>query len=239
MSSVSIRDLSKIYRVGEIEIRALDGVDIEIEEGEFLSIVGPSGSGKSTLLNLVGGLDLPTSGHVLIDGTDTAKLSAAEMTRLRREKVGFVFQEFNLLPVLNALENVGLPLRYLGVGHKERNRRAGEALELVGLGGRAKNSPSQLSGGEKQRVAIARALITNPALVLADEPTGELDTKNTCRVIEVMRDLSNDLGQTLAVVTHDPMVAQYTNRVVTLRDGKVHSDVKQEGLTECLSESLI
>ncbi len=239
MSSVATRDLTKIYHVGEIEIRAIDGISINIEKGEFLTIGGPSGSGKSTLLNMIGGLDLPTRGNVLIDGADTADLSLSALTRLRRDKIGFVFQEFNLLSVLNALENVKLPLRYLGVGPRERNRRGLEALKLVRLENRAKNRPSQLSGGEKQRVAIARALVTNPALVLADEPSGELDTENTCRIIEIMRDLSAELGQTFAIVSHDPMVAEYTNRVITLRDGKVESDVPQEGIKECRSETFV
>ncbi len=228
MSNIVLKGLSKVYAEGETEeVRAVNGIDLEIEKGEFLAIVGPSGSGKSTLLNLVGGLDVPTEGHVLIDGRDTQGLSEKELTRIRREKIGFVFQEFNLLPVLNASENVQLPLRYLKVGTRERERRAAEALELVGLSKRARNRPSQLSGGERQRVAIARALVTGPALVLADEPTGELDTVNTCRIIEVMRKLNDTLNQTFAIVTHDPMVAAYTSRVITLRDGQVESDLAQ------------
>lgn len=226
MSNIVLERLSKVYAEGESEeVRAVNGIDLEIEKGEFVAIVGPSGSGKSTLLNLIGGLDVPTEGHVRIDGVDTQGLSEKELTRIRREKIGFVFQEFNLLPVLNASENVQLPLRYLKVPAREREKRAAEALEMVGLTNRARNRPSQLSGGERQRVAIARALVTRPALVLADEPTGELDTSNTCRIIEVMRDLNSELDQTFAIVTHDPMVAGYTRRVVTLRDGRVESDV--------------
>jgi putative ABC transport system ATP-binding protein len=229
MSDIVLKELSKVYMEGDSEeVRAVNGIDLEIEKGEFLAIVGPSGSGKSTLLNLVGCLDVPTSGHVFIDGVDTQGLSEKELTRIRREKVGFVFQEFNLLPVLSALENVELPLHYLKVGAREREKRATEALEMVGLTRRAKNRPTQLSGGERQRVAIARALVTSPSLVLADEPTGELDTVNTCRIIEVMRDLNDKLDQTFAIVTHDPMVASYMRRVVTLRDGKVESDVPGE-----------
>jgi len=218
------RDISKVYKIGPVEIKAVDGLDVAIETGEFLSIVGPSGSGKTTLLHLIGLLDAPTAGSISIDGMEAGELSAKELTRLRREKIGFVFQEFNLLPVLNARENVELPLRYLKVSTQERHRRAMEALEMVGLGERAGNRPGQLSGGEQQRVAIARALVTNPVLVLADEPTGELDTYNTCKVIELMRDLNRDTGQTFAIVTHDPMVADYTRRIVTLRDGRVFSD---------------
>ena len=226
MSNIVLEQLSKVYAEGgSEEVRAVNGIDLAIEKGEFVAIVGPSGSGKSTLLNLIGGLDVPTDGHVFIDGVDTQGLNEKELTRIRREKIGFIFQEFNLLPVLNASENVQLPLRYLKVPAHEREKRAADALELVGLTNRAKNRPSQLSGGERQRVAIARALVTSPALVLADEPTGELDTVNTCRIIEVMRDLNDKLEQTFAIVTHDPMVAGYTRRVVTLRDGKVESDV--------------
>jgi putative ABC transport system ATP-binding protein len=230
MSDIVLKELAKIYAEGdsEEEVRAVNGIDLEIDKGEFLAIVGPSGSGKSTLLNLIGCLDVPTAGHVYIDGVDTQGLSEKELTRVRREKVGFVFQEFNLLPVLSALENVELPLHYLKVGAREREKRAREALEMVDLTKRSKNRPTQLSGGERQRVAIARALVTKPSLVLADEPTGELDTVNTCRIIEVMRDLNDKLNQTFAIVTHDPMVASFTRRVVTLRDGKIASDVPQE-----------
>jgi putative ABC transport system ATP-binding protein len=228
MGMIVTRELTKIYRSDGLEVHALDGLDLEIEKGEFLSIVGPSGSGKSTLLNMIGCLDKPTGGHVYVDGVDTSKLSEKELTRVRREKIGFVFQEFNLLPVLTALENVKLPLRYLGLGSSERDRLAHEAIEKVGLGQRWKNRPSQLSGGERQRVAIARALVTTPVLVLADEPTGELDTLNTCRVIELMRDLNKETRQTFAIVTHDPMVAGYTRRIVSLRDGKVVSDQPKE-----------
>ena len=218
------RGISKIYNIGPVKIKAVDDLDVAIEAGEFLSIVGPSGSGKTTLLHLIGLLDTPTSGSISIDGMEAGNLSARELTRLRREKIGFVFQEFNLLPVLNARENVELPLRYLKVPAQERHRRALEALEMVGLSERSNNRPRQLSGGEQQRVAIARALVTDPVLVLADEPTGELDTYNTCKVIELMRDLNRETGQTFAIVTHDPMVADYTRRIVTLRDGKIASD---------------
>lgn len=240
MSSVKAQGLTKVYGEGESEVRAVDGLDLEIEKGEFLAIVGPSGSGKSTLLNLIGCLDLPTAGNVLIDGVDTSGLSPRELTRVRREKIGFVFQDFNLLPVMTAVENVKLPLRYMHTSSKEREQRAVEALAEVGLSKRARNRPTQLSGGERQRVAIARALVTKPALVLADEPTGELDTLNTCRMIELMRDLNGQLGQTFAIVTHDPVVAGYTNRIVTLRDGKVAADVVNESPgTSCQPEDLV
>jgi putative ABC transport system ATP-binding protein len=221
--------LNKIYRIGPMEIRAVDDLSLKIDKGEFISIVGPSGSGKTTLLHLLGCLDTPTSGTVSIDGIATNSLSKGQLTRLRREKIGFIFQQFNLLPVMSARENVELPLRYMKVPSKERRRRAMEALDRVGLGDRARNRPSQLSGGEQQRVAIARALVTEPVLVLADEPTGELDTYNTCRIIELMRNLNIASRQTFAIVTHDSTVASYTTRNITLRDGKVISDVEGEG----------
>lgn len=224
MSIVSTRELTKIYQVGETTIRAVDGLDIDIEKGEFLSIMGPSGSGKTTLLHLLGCLDVPTSGTIRIEGQETEKLGGAALARIRREKVGFVFQEFNLLPVLNAVENVELPLRYLKIKPAERRTRAMAALEKVGLTDRANNKPSQLSGGESQRVAIARALVTEPALVLADEPTGELDTANTVKIMELLSELNRDFDQTFAIVTHDPMVAEKTRRIISVRDGRVESD---------------
>lgn len=231
---IAARGLTKTYYIGPTEIKAVDSLDLAIESGEFMSIVGPSGSGKTTLLHLIGCLDLPTSGSISIDGVDTSTLSPKALTRLRREKIGFVFQEFNLMPVLSARENVELPLRYLKVSSGDRERRAMEALEMVGLANRALNRPPQLSGGERQRVAIARALVTDPVLVLADEPTGELDTYNTCRIIELMRDLNRETDQTFAIVTHDPMVAEYTRRVVSLRDGRISSDgVGEERELEC------
>ncbi|OFW56415.1 MAG: hypothetical protein A2V52_07750 [Actinobacteria bacterium RBG_19FT_COMBO_54_7] len=231
---ITATGLTKVYKIGPTEIRAVDGLDVSIDKGEFLSIVGPSGSGKTTLLHLLGCLDTPTSGTVSIDGVATDSLSQSQLTMIRREKIGFVFQEFNLLAVLSAFENIELPLRYLKVPADERRRRAMEALEKVDLLPRAQNRPSQLSGGEQQRVAIARALVTNPVLVLADEPTGELDTENTCRIIELMRDLNRETKQTFAIVTHDAMVASYTNRTITLRDGKVANDAAGEGrVPEC------
>jgi putative ABC transport system ATP-binding protein len=221
---ITARDLTKIYHIGGTEVRAMDGLSLAIDKGEFLSIMGPSGSGKTTLLNLLGCLDVPTTGQVLIDDADVGSLSASVRTRIRRERIGFVFQEFNLLPSLNAMENVELPLRYMGVKSSERHSRALAALEKVGLKERAKHRPSQISGGEQQRVAIARALVTEPVLVLADEPTGELDTENTMRIMELMRELNRELEQTFAIVTHDPMVSDYTRRRMTLRDGKVEKD---------------
>jgi putative ABC transport system ATP-binding protein len=225
MSIITTSGLTKTYHVGDSTIDAVAGLDISIEKGEFLSIVGPSGSGKTTLLHLLGCLDVPTSGTVTIDGIQTGTMSSAQLASIRRSKIGFVFQEFNLLPTLSATENVELPLRYLKVKPADRRRKALEALEKVGLSERAVNRPTQLSGGEKQRVAIARALVTEPALVLADEPTGELDTANTVRFMELVSELNRDLHQTFAIVTHDAMVADSTRRIISLRDGTVESDV--------------
>jgi len=233
MSIVSTCELTKTYRVGEMTINAVNGLDLEIEKGEFVSIMGPSGSGKTTLLHLLGCLDVPTSGTVTIDGMETGRLSSADLADIRREKVGFIFQEYNLLPILNAAENVELPLRYLKVHKSERRDRALAALEKVGLTDRAANRPSQLSGGEQQRVAIARALVTEPALVLADEPTGELDTENTVRLMDLVSHLNRDFDQTFAIVTHDPMVAGRTHRIISIRDGRIESDEtpgNQQGL---------
>ena len=224
MSIVTTKDLKKIYQVGETVINAVNGIDMDIEPGEFLAIVGPSGSGKTTLLHLLGCLDVPTSGTVTIDGRETARMSSGALSDIRRERLGFVFQEFNLLPVMSAAENVELPLRYLKVKPAERHRRALVALEKVGLSQRAANRPTQLSGGEQQRVAIARALVTEPALVLADEPTGELDTANTERLMDLVSELNRETGQTFAIVTHDSQVAARTRRIVTMRDGKIDSD---------------
>jgi len=224
MSIVTTSGLTKVYTVGETTINAVDGLDLAIEKGEFLSIMGPSGSGKTTLLHLLGCLDVPTSGTVSIDGKETGELKPTALAAIRREKIGFIFQEFNLLPVLSAVENVELPLRYQKVKPAERRRRALEALAKVGLSERANNKPGQLSGGESQRVAIARALVTEPALVLADEPTGELDTTNTVRIMDLLRELNEQLDLTVAIVTHDPMVAERTRRVISIRDGKIESD---------------
>ncbi|MBN1288238.1 MAG: ABC transporter ATP-binding protein [Actinobacteria bacterium] len=224
MALIEARRVSKHYRLGGQEIKAVDELDLSIDRAEFLAVMGPSGSGKTTLLNLLGCLASPDKGSLKIDGEETAALSKAMRTKIRREKVGFIFQEFNLIPILNAVENVELPLKYQGATKDERRRRANIALERVGLSERAKHKPSQMSGGEQQRVAIARALAAEPAIVLADEPTGELDTENTSKLLELLKDLNRDFGQTFVIVTHDPAVSGFTNRVVRLRDGKVESD---------------
>jgi putative ABC transport system ATP-binding protein len=208
---------------GEV-VRALDGVDLVVERGSMVAIMGRSGSGKTTLLNILGGLDRPDEGQVVLDGVDITRLNGRALTRVRREKLGFVFQEFNLIPTLTALENVELPMRYARVPPGQRRQRALEALARVGLAHRAHHRPSQLSGGEQQRVAIARALVMRPALVLADEPTGELDSQTAAQVIELMEALNRELGQTFLIVTHDPGLARHCGRIIRMQDGRIISD---------------
>jgi putative ABC transport system ATP-binding protein len=222
---IEIRDLVKVYSLGEVEIRALDGVSLSISKGEFVAIMGPSGSGKSTLMNLLGCLDRPTSGSYVLDGADVSRLDGNERAEIRNAKIGFVFQSFNLLPRTTAIENVELPLLYSdnGVGSGDRLARAREALRRVGLAGREKSTPSQLSGGQQQRVAIARALITGPPMILADEPTGNLDTRTSEDVIGILQEL-NDQGETVLLITHEPDIAHYAKRIILLRDGKIVKD---------------
>lgn len=217
---VRTEKLVRTYLMGTVEVHALQGLDLEIPAGEFLSIMGPSGSGKSTLLNILGCLDKPTSGEVWLDGLNLSDVPYRRLPRIRREKVGFVFQQYHLLNYLTALENVMLPLRYADEGRREAMRRAKHVLAQVGLADRLEHRPLELSGGQQQRVAIARALINRPAIVLADEPTGNLDTASGDEVIALMQQL-NAAGQTFVLVTHDPRVAQATDRTVLLRDGRV------------------
>lgn len=224
MPIVETRDLVKTYKMGDEIVHALDGLNIAIQRGEFMAIMGRSGSGKSTLLNMLGCLDRPTSGQVIIDGTDVAKASKAQLPKIRREKIGFVFQHFNLLPTLTALENVMLPLKYSGVSMGDRKTRAMEALKQVGLDHRANHRPAEMSGGEQQRASVARAIVTKPAIVLGDELTGELDSKTSHAVIELLRRFNRETKQTFVLVTHDPAVAEQTDRVVHLMDGKVESE---------------
>ena len=221
---VSARGLTKVYRMGRQEVRALDGVDLTIENGEFTTIIGRSGSGKSTLLNIVGALDRPTSGQVALDGIELSSLSDSQRTRLRRDKVGFVFQQFNLIPVLTAVENVMLPLRYAGVSPEERRRRSVAVLETLGLSGRLDHRPVELSGGEMQRVAVARAMVNNPIIVLADEPTGELDSHTAHEIIDMMLELNRTKGQPFVIVSHDPAVAARARRVIRMEDGRIQED---------------
>ncbi|HEY2838372.1 MAG TPA: ABC transporter ATP-binding protein [Pirellulales bacterium] len=215
--------LTKIYE-GGVRVSALRDVDVQILPGTFVAIMGPSGSGKSTLLNLLGALDVPTAGRLLLEGVDVAKLSDDDRTMLRRRRIGFVFQQFNLLPILSAAENVAVPLRLEGKRGAEIDRPVAEVLERVGLSERRDHLPSQLSGGEQQRVAIARALVTRPAMILADEPTGNLDSANGERVIEILRRLVDEEHQTVVMVTHDSAVAQRADRVIVVRDGQICDD---------------
>ncbi len=220
---ISLRGVRKVYRVGTQEVHALRRVDLEIARGEFLAIMGPSGSGKSTLMNIIGCLDRPSDGTFSLDGVDVQRLSDSQLATLRNRRLGFVFQSFNLLPRLSAVDQVALPLVYRGATN--RRKVASAALQLVGLSDRAHHKPTQLSGGQQQRVAIARALVNRPAIILADEPTGALDTKTSMDVMEIFRKLNEELGITIAFVTHEPEVAAYTRRIVSLRDGEIVTDL--------------
>ncbi|MEW6157162.1 MAG: ABC transporter ATP-binding protein [Verrucomicrobiota bacterium] len=224
MALVELRNVSKIYHLGGEEIRALDDVTLDIDTGEFISIIGPSGSGKSTLMHILGCLDSPTKGTIRLDGTMIQDASPRELARIRNQKIGFVFQFFNLLPKLNVLQNVELPMVYSGLSSRERKERAMTALEMVGLENRTKHRPMQLSGGQQQRVAIARALVNDPKIVFADEPTGNLDSHTGEAILELFRRLSSE-GRTIALVTHDPEIAAVTPRRIEIRDGKIAKQV--------------
>ena len=224
-SAIEVRDLHKTYNLGEVEVHALRGVSLSVERGQFLAIMGVSGSGKSTFMNLIGCLDRPTRGAYYLNGKDVSRVSKRERSRIRNQKIGFVFQGFNLLPRTSALENAELPLLYAGVGRRERMERANEALRAVGLGGRERHHPSQLSGGQQQRVAIARALINNPSILLADEPTGNLDTRTSVEIMEIFQRLNHERHLTILLVTHEWDIARYAHRMVTFRDGRVQRDM--------------
>jgi putative ABC transport system ATP-binding protein len=223
---IEIEKATKIYQMGETQVRALDGVDLKIGTGEMTAIMGPSGSGKSTLLAILGCLDVPTSGTYRLDGTNVEGMTDDQLARVRSKKIGFVFQQFNLLARTSALENVMLPLTYAGVNGRERRQRAEEALAQVGLADRMHHRPNELSGGQQQRVAIARALANGPAILLADEPTGALDSKTGTEIIGLFQHLHRDLGQTVIYVTHDPFIARHTNRVIRMADGLIAGDEK-------------
>ena len=220
MSLLELRQVRKIYHVAGEEVRALDGVDLDVNEGEFISIIGPSGSGKSTLMHLLGCLDSPTEGSIRLDGMDLSKASASELAKVRNRKIGFVFQTFNLLQRLNVLQNVELPMIYAGIPSRQRYEMATRALNQVDLANRAKHRPAQLSGGQSQRVAIARALVNDPKIVFADEPTGNLDSQTGNTILELFRDLSRK-GRTIILVTHEARIASQTHRKIEIRDGKI------------------
>ncbi len=226
---IQLEGITKAYQMGKVEVPVLHGLDLVIEDGEMVAIMGPSGSGKSTLMNILGCLDIPTSGRYLLDGTDVSRLSNNQLAKVRSHKIGFVFQSFNLIPRTTAARNVELPLIYAGI--RDRRRSARLALEQVGLGERQKHMPNELSGGQQQRVAIARALINDPAILLADEPTGNLDTTSSREIMKLLGEL-NDAGCTVVIITHEAEVAGFTNRVVRLRDGRVVDDEVQREPTQ-------
>ncbi len=225
---LQIQDLHKTYKMGEVEVEALRGVSFEMQPGEFVAIMGPSGSGKSTLMNLIGCLDTPTSGTYILDGHRVSELNDTELSAVRARKIGFVFQQYNLLARQDALRNVELPLIYRGVSRRERHQRAAAALNIVGMGQRLEHRPNELSGGQQQRVAIARALAGSPAVILADEPTGALDTKTSVEIMTILQRLNREQGLTVVLVTHEHDIAAFAGRVLTMRDGELVSDQKQK-----------
>lgn len=224
MALIEAKELTKIYRLGDIELKALCGVSVSIEKGEFVSVMGPSGSGKSTFMNILGCLDRPTLGSYHLDGINVSGFRRDELAQIRNSKIGFVFQGFNLLRRTTALENVELPMIYSGIPQKERRQRAMEALKKVGLSGRENHYPSQLSGGQQQRVAIARALVNNASIILADEPTGNLDTKTSKEIMDLFTRLNEESGITVVIVTHEPDIAKYSKRIIRFLDGMIVND---------------
>jgi putative ABC transport system ATP-binding protein len=240
MSLIQTENLSKIYGTGETAVTALDHINLKVDPGEFVAIMGPSGCGKSTLLHLLGGLDRPSEGNVSIEDMPIAKMSDDDLTKLRRRKMGFVFQFFNLIPVLNAVENASLPVTLDGIKPVEAKKRAADWLARFGLGDRLASRPDQLSGGQQQRVAIARALVAEPALILADEPTGNLDTRSGDEIAAILRQVTKEFGRTVVMVTHDPRIAAYADRIVFLKDGKVVDDtnLERKGAAEKIADKM-
>ena len=233
---IELDHIHKTYTMGDVNVHALRGVSLTIREGEFVAIMGASGSGKSTTMNIIGCLDRPTRGTYILDGEDVSEMSKDQRADIRCQKIGFVFQGFNLLSRTSALENVELPMLYAGIETTERDRRAREALVAVGLAGREQNHPNQLSGGQQQRVAVARALVNDPALILADEPTGNLDSRTSVEVMEIFQRLNRERGITLVLVTHEPDIAQYAQRVVVFKDGKIKKDYQIEDQRDAAEE---
>jgi putative ABC transport system ATP-binding protein len=220
---VEVKNLTKVYRMGDVDVHALCGVSLQIQRGEVVAIMGPSGSGKSTLMNILGCLDRPTSGEYLLDGENVARMNDNQLARVRNRKVGFIFQSFNLMARSSALANVELPMRYAGVGRRLRQQNSVEALEAVGLQDRMHHRPKELSGGQQQRVAIARALVNNPSIIMADEPTGNLDSKTGVEIMDLLLRLNRERGVTLIIVTHDPEIASHASRIIHIRDGQVEN----------------
>lgn len=233
---ISVRKLTKIYQMGAATVKALQGIDLNVARNEYLALMGPSGSGKSTLMNLIGCLDTPTAGEYHLNGTNVSTMDDTELAAVRNKEIGFVFQTFNLLPRLSALENVALPLVYAGVPKNQRIEQAASVLESVGLADRMRHKPNELSGGQRQRVAVARALVNNPSIILADEPTGNLDSKTSFEIIGLFEEIHN-AGNTIVLVTHEPDIASHAHRIVRLLDGLVDSDVQNPNPVSLLKEA--
>jgi putative ABC transport system ATP-binding protein len=229
-NAIIVRDLIKVFKLGQIEVQALRGLNVNVRKGEMVSIIGPSGSGKSTLLNIIGGLDNATAGQVRVFEADLTKMNPGELVKYRRETVGHVFQNMNLIPTLTAAENIELPMAALGVKERDRKQRIQELIDVVGLHDRLNHKPGELSGGEQQRIALAAALANDPPLILADEPTGELDTENARIVVEYLRRINEEMGKTVLMVTHDPTIARVADRILRIHDGVVQTDVSPVGI---------
>ena len=225
MTLINIQNMTKIYRMGESEFKALDNIDLKIDAGEYVAIIGPSGSGKSTLMNMLGCLDVPTSGEYILNGADVSKMNETQLAKIRNKNIGFIFQRYNLMGRTSALRNVELPVRYAGMSASERSSKAISALTSVGLADKMSNMPSELSGGQQQRVAIARALVNNPSILMADEPTGALDSRTGKEVLDLFEQLHKERQITIIVVTHDPNIAKRAHRIISIKDGHIESDL--------------